>query len=224
MHIAPDGHALRHISSPAASKLAEMILIHCDLKNVLNICYIIIERYSETEKENSEDTLVGLSLFRDCVVQFIACFGSNPQKHLDKNSVYQEEHPSFLEFFQIVLDIRDTYAAHNFGPLRQCIVGAVSIPREPGAEPVFVVGHVAMVPSVPERDWMMDFVKLVEIAERFADQSIRILSDEVFDTIKSTPCEEIMALPDVLLSNPDGSLRMTRERFSGNLSRKNKRQ
>jgi len=82
--------------------------------------------------------VVADSLFRDAIVQFVGCFDRGAEHPVDEKVVFSQVERG-AEYIAWLKDIRDSYAAHRFGTLRQCVAG-VMIDK---AGAIVGVGHIA---------------------------------------------------------------------------------
>jgi hypothetical protein len=146
---------IRELNSPLARELAEIELLSHDVETA----FYEIELWRSNPPRASmtrEERAVSISLFRDAIVQFIGCFDKTAEFSLRKEDIYKE--PDELEFFQWLQDLRDAFAAHKFGPYRQCVAG-VSI--EEGERTVrFLRQDFTGYVSHAESDKILDFISM----------------------------------------------------------------
>lgn len=116
--------AAKQLGSPIEEKLAEMYLLLEETKQSMAAIKLWFQKYvPETGTHPSEeDTLICNALLRDTIIQFVGCFDKTTVYALDEKEVFQHIEGG-AEYIQWLKDIRDSYAAHKFGPLRQCVAG-----------------------------------------------------------------------------------------------------
>jgi hypothetical protein len=114
--------ALKALNTPLAKEYAENLLLQADMRRSLDAMECWERRFAGAS--DLEDRLIGASLFRDAIVQFVGCFDKSAQFPLSAEAIYGAD-PSGLASFQWFKDTRDAYAGHKFGAQRQCVVGVV---------------------------------------------------------------------------------------------------
>ncbi|MDP2008794.1 MAG: hypothetical protein Q8K11_01330 [Phenylobacterium sp.] len=197
----------RELATPEALELAEWELISYDLDICLRNFSLLVERY-DLPIRSEEDRAIFEALYRDAVVQLMGCF-TNKDAKLSKDEVGAglkggKESIAYLQ------DLRDTFAAHNFGPQRQCYILALpeAKPGQIGFTPLRVVF------SLPVPEVMPDYVKLVEVAKRIVKRKTDVLRDAVLRQVLVMGLEGINALPPYDLVMPENDeLRMSRKGF-----------
>jgi hypothetical protein len=202
------GAAAKELSSQDALAMAELALINNDLNTCLRSLRIIKRQYLSDECSDEERD-VKLALFRDAVNLYVSAFVGTGYK-LNTETVYSAVE-GFSEFFQWARDVRDTYAAHTFGPARQCAIAIAVDPKtglSMGTGPVRLEWDFVTVEAVDELG------KAATIASKYAAECGQHLNDEVNSQAEKLSKEEIAALPPARLHVPAPTeLRMTRERF-----------
>jgi hypothetical protein len=123
---------LKALETPLAKEYAENLLLQSDMRESLAAMECWERRFAESS--DPEDNLIGASLFRDAVIQFVGCFDKTAQFPLSAQDIYGRD-PDGLPSFQWFKNTRDAYAAHKFGAQRQCVVGVVLKDGERG------IGH-----------------------------------------------------------------------------------
>jgi hypothetical protein len=106
-----------------AVRISELFLLLQDLKECRRAAELWIELFGKDEKLSSDDIVIANSVIRDVIVQLVSCFDTQYAHNLKKNEVFKQ--PLEIEYFNHLVEIRTTYAAHRFGPLRQCSIGVV---------------------------------------------------------------------------------------------------
>lgn len=126
-----DATPLRKLETPNALLLAEFLLFESDLDECINAIYLRETMAGEGDKAD----VVGRALFTHAIVRFISCFDKYHRHPLDQKVIYGADDGG-LEYYQYLLDLRDSFLAHRFGPLRQCHVGVFLQPHPPGSRAV----------------------------------------------------------------------------------------
>jgi hypothetical protein len=201
---------LKELTTPLARELAEYILLQEDLRACLATTTLWFAKYAGRKDELSdEERLMGLSLFRDSIVMFVGCFDKSAPLSLRAEDVYEVENGG-LAFFKWLQDIRDSYAAHKFGPLRQSAVGVITNP----AGDVIGSGHLKMIWAGPEAVAKDQFLSFIRVACRFVDRRIAEFGARLIEEAKAMKPEELASLKDARLraAEPE-SIRMSREKF-----------
>ncbi|MBI4923485.1 MAG: hypothetical protein HY834_17235 [Devosia nanyangense] len=115
---------MRDTGLPVARELAEMLLTRADINNCLISLKVWSEEFSSAVKADDErGHAIGVSLFRDVVTQFVACFDGDTNTY---PLVVEEVYPDFEGIavtFRRLRDLRKSYAAHRYGAARQGVVG-----------------------------------------------------------------------------------------------------
>ena len=196
---------LRKIQTKEANELAEFLLFRGELANSMRALQIY-ERL-RFGRSTEEDSFVAASLFRDAIVQFTGCFGKTEPK-LQSATVYAQ-FPGASDFFRWVQDLRDAYAAHNFGPMRQSVVGMAK--QGDG----YARGEFVSVYGGPDQSGIHQLKRFVQIAQNTVDRRISVLDAIVSDQVKAMTPDQYDELPiaEFVAAGP-GEVRMTRERFA----------
>jgi hypothetical protein len=116
-----DPGQVRELDSPLARELGELNLICMDMETTFLAIDLWRVKYVPMKDMTSTERTVALALFRDAVVQFVGCFDRTAEFSLQKEDIYKTDRE--LAYFAWLRDLRDSYAAHKFGPYRQCAVG-----------------------------------------------------------------------------------------------------
>ena len=213
---------MKEISTPAASELAEYILLQSDIKAALSMMTLYFEKYAGKKDLPEQERYLVLSIYRDAITNFIGCF--SPAKgttgvYLDADVVYASA-KNGLSYFKWLKDIRDSYAAHRFGPYRQCVVGIV--PNAGNA--VIGTGNLQMIYSGPVPDGKGDMLSFISVAAKYVDAKIRELGAVVLEEARQLTPEQIAALPVATVRPVDdpGNVRISRAAFQRGASRSTK--
>jgi hypothetical protein len=123
---------LKALDTPLAKEYAENLLLQSDMRDSLAAMECWERRFASSS--DTEDQLIGASLFRDSITQFVGCFDKTAQFPLSAQEIYGHD-PNGVSSFQWFKDTRDAYTSHKFGAQRQCVAGVVLKDGERG------IGH-----------------------------------------------------------------------------------
>ena len=186
----------REVTIPKARELTELKLIYDDIEHAICALNIIVSVYPQSSDESRDTHTVRLSLFRDAIVQFAGCFGQSRFK-IDEKNVYKSQYGQ-LEYFYFIKALRDTFAAHAFGPSRQCscFVGF------DGEGNVKAIMTNLMVYTGPDNNNYAVMAGFMQIALSYVDYRISIVQKEVEVLVKAMSAIELNALPSAILRVP----------------------
>ena len=195
----------RVFSSAEAVSLAEAYLMEADLQKSLKNMLLVIGKYPLIAGSDDERAIAE-ALFRDAVVLFIGCFGQGLHE-LSKETVFAPVRDG-LKDFAYLKDMRDTYAAHRFGPARQTFV----VVRKTGNEWGFVPMNLLY--SVPNVNLLPKFADLVRAAIAAAAAKVAALTPVVQKQLFDIGPDGIERLAPLAARTPDlHELRMSRSAF-----------
>jgi hypothetical protein len=153
--------------------------------------------------------LISLSLFRDAIVQFIGCFDKSAKAHLDAYQI-SDDNGRGLKFFEWMKDIRDSYAAHKFGPLRQCITGVQIDEKGNIVQPLY--SH--QIYSGPARDSRKELLNIVYRAGIHTQSKVNSLVSQLEEYARGLDKKELLALKAARLREVEPhQFRSSREKF-----------
>jgi hypothetical protein len=178
---------LRKLDTPLAQELADLLLHQHDLKSSMAALRLWQEKYAEQDSA-TEAGIIGKSLFRDSIVQFVGCFDKGAKFRLAADEIYKSADD--LALFQWFQDVRDSYAAHKFGAQRQCVVGVVWHPQHGVGAGNLMATYKGQLRS----DGPM-LITLMQTAETFLDRKVERLRGELLESAQKMTREEIEALP-----------------------------
>lgn len=187
---------LRQIDSPAAKELAETILIQTDIRFAISAIGIW-QRMASEMKEGEDSTVICQALFRDAIVQFIGCFEEKPKHTLVRDQVYSENNGGH-EYFKWLQDMRDAYAAHKFGALRQSSAGVVV---EDGK--AISHGFLQSIYLGPDVQGAPQLLHFMQIAADFVAVKIKTLEQRMLEEVRLMTAEQLEALPIIRMHGVD---------------------
>ncbi len=181
---------LRQVDTPLAKELAEYILIQKDLQGAIAAMTLWHESYAE-QPVDTPQRLIGTSLFRDSIVQFVACFDPSSSHPLSAEEIYGHD-PKGVSSFQWFKDIRDSYAAHRFGAFRQCTTGVI---QNPITGLVAGVGHIAAAYKGQNKADGPILTGFMQTALNFVDTKVQHLTFSFQAEASALTKEQIETLP-----------------------------
>lgn len=199
---------LKQLDTSTANELAETILLQKDMQSSLEAMKLLFKRYSNAQ--SGKKIIIAQSLFRDAVVQFVGCFDETAKYALSVDDVY-EKTDGGVEYFLWIKDIRDAFAAHKFGPLRQCVVGVLV---DASGTKVLGPGELFHIYMGPQKDHGPALLKFMEIAADYLNEKVKNLKAQMLEETQNMPPEEIAALPIASLHGVGPSeIRKSRPKF-----------
>jgi hypothetical protein len=201
---------LKEISTPLAKELAEFALLQNDLKASHDAFALWFTKYAGRHHQlTAEEVLISQSLFRDSLVMLTGCFDKTAPLSLSASDVYGSTKGG-LAYFKWLQDIRDSYAAHKFGPFRQCVTGVMVT----DAGVILGAGRTIRIYGgfvVEAKDDVLSFIR---IAERYVQKRVGDLSRQLADSARAMSAAELAALkPAQTYEVLPHEIRSTREKF-----------
>lgn len=208
--------SLRVYSSSEAVAFAELGLLQLDIAASIQTIKVWSGPFQGFSKDDA--AAVRTSLFRDAVVQFIACFDGSAEHRLVPEEVFPGARAT--KYYQWLRNLRNAYAAHRFGALRRAVVGIGCLP-----EGVFALATLAQVYPGPDRT---EAVRLQRFMQRAADHvasRLANLQESLADTVADMSEAEILSLPIVKFprSVPRSDIKTPRSRFLASLRSNSKK-
>lgn len=179
---------LKEIKSPLATELAEYQVLIKDLVAAYAALDLWFNKYASLRGGTAEDTLISQALFRDSIVMFVGCFDKTAPLSLPVSDIYKTQNER--DYFQWLLDMRDAYAAHKFGALRQCVVGVFV----DDAGNVLGAGHNDRIWAGPRAAAKTEMLMFMGAAFRYTERKILDLSRQLTETAKALTPAELAAL------------------------------
>jgi hypothetical protein len=213
--VTPYPEHLKLLSTPEANHLAELYLLKADLNAAYDTLSLYFARFAFSDGMREGDfSTISASLFRDGIMLYCACFATDgdPDK-LNPNDVYANVEGG-LDYCQKLLDIRDTFVAHNFGPMRQhnIVVIALEIGGRlvPAAFNQVHFRFAGWIASEGER-----LLPHIDLARKYLEERIKEAEEPVLEILKTISSDDLAALPeaDGFLAPEDRDIRTSRQRF-----------
>ncbi len=197
----------RVLETSDALELAEWYIILGQLETSIRNIVLLQERYSRLPM-GGKDHSTAEALYRDAVIQFVGCFGEEKKFKLSKQELY-EKVPGGSEAIAYLQDLRDTFAAHNFGPQRQCFVTA-----DIGPSGKLRLRHTRLTYSLPLSTVYEDYIRIFEIARSATKSKVEVLQRRLLDHLHSIGPEGINLLQPAEVRTPGPTeMRMSRRGF-----------
>ena len=119
------GSTLLELAFPEARLLTELWVLEANVKHSVTALKLLHDNYCHDTSNDEEGRTIAAALYRDAIVQFMSCFDFKKNKRgvlLDSDEVYSSVDGG-SEYFKMIKDTRDAFAAHSFGMLRQLLLG-----------------------------------------------------------------------------------------------------
>lgn len=190
-------HHMKRVESSDAVELGELTLIVSHIEGAI----LNLRLYEGDDLDRLPDgagPAVRAALFRDAVIQFVECFGKAPK--LDKAAIYGAV-AGGPAYFQYLLDLRDNYAAHNHGPLRQCEVVVALAPIDEGGG-VIGQGEFALTYSGPKQADVPAMRSFLSLALRTAALRVEQLQELISTSVGQLTTEQLDSLPNASIRPP----------------------
>lgn len=181
----------RRLNHPEMDLIEEAYLIQNDLRGCIDTMQIWYHEYANLPNPDRKQIAIGGALFRDAIVQFIACFDKGAPYYLDEAELYGSD-PAKMEGFKWMHNIRTAYAAHRYGAFRQCCVLAFR---------GFDVDFSGLGPIFNSYRWpqpdegSQGMIHLMMMALEHIDAKIKTLHDKLFAVVQTLTKEEFENLP-----------------------------
>ena len=220
VHLDPTGtqpatktHQGKRLTSPSAIEFAEMHLIRECLDEAGRAFKLYFKLLADKAAIKESDNTVRLALFRDGLVQIMACFSTNPTKR--SNFLIPSEAfagiEGWQEFYKWMRDYRDAFAAHNFGVKRQS--EAIGIFNSDTNE-FLGVGHFTMMSQGEDLGAEHSIRLFWSAAARHVKTRIADLEAVLIEEAKKLSPPEIAALEPARLVVPGNQdIRTSREKY-----------
>jgi hypothetical protein len=203
---------LKRITTPAALELAELLLMQLDLRDALDVLTPFAKAEWPVGLEHAK--LVRMALWRDTIVQTMACFTTSAnQRHKLDPEVVLGHINGWREIYQGFHDLRDAYAAHSFGALRQCEIMACI--NDAGEVPsVASIAHMALRPGAPSYEQAHLLFVLISAGLENLATRIEVKENEALLEARAMPEGELLSLSMPVVSPPtSGEVRQSRSAF-----------
>lgn len=196
----------RELTTDEAIALGEWHLILHDLQTAERNVQLLQKVYTGPNM-GPETHTIAEALFRDAIIQFMACFG-DPKKYLLTVEEVYAGRSGALTDMQYLRDLRDTFAAHNFGPMRQAYI--IVTPGEDAS----ALRPLRLVYSLPIPATLPAYAALIRSAQKAAADKILAVHAVVVEQLIALGLDGIAVLPLVSLrtAQPD-EMRQSRKAF-----------
>src|SRR4051812_44117392 len=191
----------RALNIPEAVELAEAALVRHDLRSSFLALKLWAEKFHPIQNTSPEEKTIGLSLFRDAIVTFVACFDANHRFQIPINEVYRKVDGG-LEFFKWLEDMRSAYEAHRFGKLRQAAIGVL---LDHNTNDIVHMRPLSSIYYGPPPDEAQQILSFMSLAGQWLDSKIKDLQQKCNDGAQALTSEQLCALGPVRFHGVDPS-------------------
>lgn len=192
---------LKALDTALTKEYAENLILQQDMHTSLETMKLWHEKYASAT--DPEARIIGKSLFRDAIVQFVGCFDKTAQYPLSAEAIYGHD-PDGMSSFQWFKDVRDAYAGHKFGAWRQCVVGVIERDGQRG------VGHILAAFRGQQKEDGDQLRGFMQTAAAYLDANVERLRKAVMTSVESLKPNEIAALNEATAR----TLKMPEARFT----------
>jgi hypothetical protein len=183
----------RQFSSPQAVALTEAYLVASDLRKSLSNMKALIDHYPADDAD-TEERIIAEALFRDAIVQFAGCVGdAAPLINENRAAKGKGEDIDAIHYLQ---DFRDSYAAHRFGPLKQCVIAVIAETDR------FIFTYAQLYFSIPTLDILNEYVNLIQSAITEAESNCLAFEKVVTHELASMGYDKIQQIPILKARSP----------------------
>lgn len=206
-----ESNSLRKVDSPTATELGETLLLLHDTRQSFEAMKLWFSKYAPVagEQRASEDDLIADALFRDAIVQFVGNFDRTAEHPLDQRIVFAQIEDG-SEYIEWLKDIWDSYAAHKFGALRQCVPG-VAVNADGAA---VGVGHLTQLACPFGKEQEDQMLQCMSVVGRYLDAKVNDLEAKLLAEAKAMQPDELLRLPDArTYATRSNEIRMSRKRL-----------
>lgn len=183
---------LRELGTATEIELCEMLVLLKDVQHCMLAMKLWFGKYPPTSQAQTidENTVVADALFRDAVIQFVGCFDRSAAHSLDAEAVFKNVDGG-VDYIRWLTSIRNSYAAHKFGSLRQCVAG-VAVDKSGN-----VMGwghfHQAAFPVSGDQEELM--LQCISVVGRYLEARIKVLGEKLLAEAALLTSNELLALP-----------------------------
>ncbi len=198
-------------NTPLAAEHAEMQILRSCLgegMQALNLYFEMVTAKEESlargEPDHLHEETIRRALFRDGVIQVMSCFNSNPDKR-DRFLLPEEALAGVEDWqttYQWLHDVRDAYAAHNFGVQR---FAQTVLLVEPQSSAIVAVGYQCTMMQGPRPNRQKAIKDLCEAALIHVVRRWQELETKVKEEARKLSPAEIQSLdpPHDFMAPPD---------------------
>ena len=206
-----DGITLRSLESNTADELSELLLLLEDIRR----CFLTMKHWFENSAPELDgsgaavENCIADALLRDSVVQFVGAFDRTANYSLDAEIVFDGIEGG-VAYILWLKDIRDSYAAHRFGTLRQCVAG-VFVDDQGTATGV---GHLAQFGYPIDGSQKEQLLQCISVVGRFLEGKVVELQERLLSEAEELSAEALLKLPPARTYAPSREeLRMSRRKL-----------
>lgn len=202
------GIALRKLTTPLAREVAELLLLKADLESVVEGFKLFgsVEENDDDPKQRR----AALSIFRDTIVQLVACFDEENDYNLKAEEVFDKVQDG-QQFVKWAKDLRDYWIAHRTGPAR---LAAYGFAIDPVTGDIVADGPFVMIQQPPDKMEVAHFIRFTTIALDHVDALLETKTSLLRKEAQSLHPSQRKGLPNARLVVAEGKqTRMGRRKF-----------
>jgi hypothetical protein len=211
--VTPYPEHLKALATPEADYLAELYLIKGDLDAAHATLSLYFDRFTPDRQLSGGEQVISSSLFRDGIILYCACFSTSDPNKLNPEAVYGHLE-GWKDYCQKLLDMRNAFAAHNFGPMRQhkivviaLEIGGKLVPA--GFNQVFL-RFAGWIPGEGPK-----LLQYIDVARDYLQKQIEEAERPILKMLETITSDELAALPDAegFLTPEPRDIKSTRQTF-----------
>lgn len=207
-----DPEVYKVLSTPEAARLAELFLLQGDLNTSYKTLDLYFDKYAATNSpKEGRAAIISPSLFRDGILLFCACFSTKDASKLNPEVVYPGDvHAAYR---RKILDLRDAFIAHNFGPQRQHEIVIIGRTIDGTLHPYGLTQYFVrfMGWTAEERENLLTFI---DVARENLSAMVQAAEAKVMEQVMAISPAEFVLMPDAEVTIPDISdYRLSRAKF-----------
>jgi hypothetical protein len=200
------------LETPDADHLAELYLLQADLAAAYETLSLHRQKYLCTGELDDEGKIISNSLLRDAILLFCSCFSTKDPNKLDPKAVFGHLE-DWESLYGVMLDTRDSFVAHNFGPSRQHKIVAICLEIDGRLVPAGMTQyHVRFAGwTAEETDKLLAFI---DVARGHINALVEVAEKPILKLLETISSEELAALKDGEFKVPERKdIRSSRARF-----------
>lgn len=202
---------LKILNSEIEIELSEALLLLHETRQCLAAMKLWFNKYAVEDgiQPSSDEQILSDALLRDTIIQFVGNFDRTTKHALDENEVFADVEGG-VDYISWLRDIRDSYAAHKFGVLRQCVAGVIV--DEMGA--LKGPGHLMMHGSPVSKNQEGQMLSCINIVRQHLEAKVTDLEGKLLAKAECYSPQELLGLQSAKTYAPNSDeLRMSRKKM-----------
>ena len=213
-------HSAKKLETPSCHEFVEMNIIHECLLEAAAAFGLYYDRLRLGDAETAAEKTIRKALFRDGLIQFMACFHTTPRlrgRYLVPAEAFSSVN-GWEEAFSWLYDLRNNYAAHIHGVSR---LGEVAAHFDPETKDVLAIGRLHMTRLPPGLENEEPIKRLCGLAFANVNQRIEQLDNQISEEADGLTLEQKAALGELTLTVSD-DLHLGRDEYRKKLGGRSK--